>query len=146
MVPDMAGAEAARRNTYNNYFDQTGTNAYSRFITQQRGERDLGQQRRQFGRQLPRMTASFGARGLSGPGVKSGVMGRAMQDFVGDNVRNMGYAQQDLTQGLQLHDFQQQMLDRNLQDSLVDIDTQTARNIAETASNIQMIMPMLRGG
>ena len=87
------------------YNTDKATNAYGRFLSQQRGNRTLGGMSRNFSRALPNYKAHFGQRGLSGGGIRSGSMGRAMGNFLGDYSRDYGQAQQDMTQEAQQYDL-----------------------------------------
>lgn len=142
---DYGGYERQKNDIYHKYGTDATTNAYGRFISQQRGERSLGDQSRQFGRDMPTFKASFGARGLSGPGVQSGTMQNSMNQFVGDYTRNYGRAQQDLTSDLQNYDLQQGQLDAWRQQSLASLEAQKAAGIAADAQNIEWLRQQLGG-
>lgn len=127
------------------YGTDSTTNAYGRFISQQRGERGLGDSYRGYQRQFPRQTASFGQRGLSGSGVSSGVMRNSMNNFVGDFARDYGRQQQDLTQNLQQFDLGQVNLDAWRQQQMQAIEAQKQRDIANDASQLEYLRAMVGG-
>lgn len=137
--------EAARRNVEGNYANDSVQNAYGRFLSQQRGQRQLGDMRQQYQRAYPGYTASFGQRGLSGGGINSGAMQQSMGNFIGDYYRDYGRAQQDVTQELQQYDLGQNQLDAWRQNALMDIEMQKARDIANTANALSMLQQYLGG-
>ena len=137
--------EQQRRGVEQQYAADSTTNAYSRFISQQRGSRTLGDQQRSFGRQLPKQTASYAPRGLSGGGVRSGAMRQSMQNYVGDYARNYGRTEQDLAMQDQQYGLQQSQYDAYRQNALTDIETQRANDIALTAQNIEYLRSLVGG-
>jgi len=139
------GYEAARRGVESNYTTNSATNAYGRFLSQQRGSRDLGDQTRNFQQSWPGYRAQFGQRGLSGSGVNSGVQQASMANYIGDYNRQYGRTQQDITQGLQQYDLSQAQLDSIRQDELMNIEMQRAQEIASTAASLAALQQYLGG-
>jgi hypothetical protein len=142
-APDYGGYTRRRADVDYNYGDSSARNAYSRFLGQQRYERNRGDQQRQFGRAYTPYKAQFGRRGLAGPGIRSGTMRESMGRFVGDYARNMGRAAQDQTLQNQQYDLQQAQLNQWRQRALQDIDTQKANEIAWTAQNLTALRDLL---
>lgn len=143
--PDYGGYERQKADIGYKYSSDAATNAYSRFLSQQRGSRQLGDMSRSFGRELPRYTASFGQRGLSGPGINSGAMRQSMSNYIGDYTRDYGRTQQDITQGLQQYDLGQLNLDEWRRQSLAAIEAQKANDIAMAAQNLQYLAQQVGG-
>jgi hypothetical protein len=137
--------ERQKTNIEYDYGQQAATNAYGRFLSQQRGERGLGDMTRQFGQGYAPYKAQFGQRGLAGGGVQSGVQHQAMQNYAGDYIRNYGYGAQDLTQQLQQYDLNQNNLDAFHQQSLGDIEAQKAQSIANDAQAIEYLRQLVGG-
>ena len=127
------------------YGTESATNAYGRFISQQRGNRSLGGMSRSFGRQMPNFKSQFGQRGMSGPGVQSGVMQRSMNNYLGDYARNYGRQQQDNTQQLQQYDLNQDNLNSWHQQELGNIEGQKAQDIATDAAQIDALKQLVGG-
>jgi hypothetical protein len=122
MAIDTSVYERQRRGINDDYAAQSATNAYSRFLSQQRGARtmaDIGRTSsrqsadisRAYGRQTadytrnyqraaPSLTGSYGARGLATGGVQSGIYGKAMQNFTGDYQQQMSRAAEDQSVGI----------------------------------------------
>src|SRR5262245_27781562 len=95
--PYDAGAyERRKRDIEYDYGQQQTQNAYGRFLSQQRGERNLGDMRMNFGRSYAPFKAQYGQRGLGGAGISSGVQRQGMANFTGDYLRDYGRATQDL--------------------------------------------------
>ena len=139
MAYDYGGYERSKNQIYSQYGNEATTNAYGRFISQQRGQRGLGDMSREFGRSMPHFKANFGTRGLSGPGVRSGTMRNSMNQYVGDYAQQYGRAQQDMTQELQQADVRQSNLDAWRQQSLADLEAEKAAGIARDAQNIEWL-------
>ena len=89
MALDTSIYERRRRDVNADYTDRAATNAYSRFISQQRGERGIQDYTQSFSRNTPKFTAGFGKRGLTGGGVKTGIYQNAMKNYLGDYNQNL---------------------------------------------------------
>ena len=142
MAYDYGGYERTKGDIDYKYSRDATTNAYGRFISQQRGQRSLGDMTRNFERSYPRYKATFGQRGLSGGGVKSGTMRNSMNNFIGDYTRDYLRGQQDVTQQLQQYDINQGDLDSWREQAYTDLETKKANEIADAASNLQWLQDM----
>ena len=145
MAYDYGGYERQKGDIDYKYTQDAATNAYGRFISQQRGERSLGDMNRSFKRSFPNFQANFNQRGLSQPGVRSGTAQQAMNRYMGDFGREYGRAQQDITQGLQQYDLNQSNLDAWRSQALTDLETDKANEIARAAENLQWLRDTLGG-
>lgn len=139
------GYERARRGVENQYTTDAATNAYGRFISQQRGQRSLSDLDRTMRRSYAPVTASWGARGLSGGGINSGAMQQSMANFLGDYYRDRGRTTQDITQSLQQYDLMGSQLQAARENALMDIELQKARDIAGTADALTQLQQYLGG-
>ncbi len=137
--------EGSRRTIEYDYNRNAANNAYGRFLSQQRGSRQLGDMTRGFKESYPSYRAGFAQRGLSGGGLTSGVQRNAMQRFVGDYTRDYGRAQQDLTAELQQFDVSDQQNDQWRQGALADLELQRQNEIAQAAANISMLRQYFGG-
>jgi len=145
-TPYDAGAyERQKSGVEYDYGQQSATNAYGRFLSQQRGERSLADTTQQFNRGYAPYKAQYGQRGLAGGGIQSGVQQQAMANYAGDYARNYGYQQQDLTQQLQQYDMNQNNLTAFHQQSLADIEAQKAQSIANDAQAIEYLRQLVGG-
>lgn len=144
-VPDYGSFERQKGAVDERYGSESTTNAYGRFISQQRGSRQLGDMNRSFGRQTPLYKSQFAQRGLTGGGVSSGVMKQSMQNYLGDYGREYGRTQQDITQGLQQHDLNQDNLTSWRNQQMADIEAQKASAIANDAAQLEWLRQMVGG-
>ncbi len=143
--PDYGGYERQKADVDYQYGSDSATNAYGRFLSQQRGRRSLGDMSRSFGRQTPKQVSSFGQRGLSGGGITSGAMNQSMRNYVGDYARQYGRQQQDNTMELQQYDLNQANMDAWRQQSLAGIEAQKANDIAAAAENLEYLRELVGG-
>jgi hypothetical protein len=127
------------------YNTEKSTNAYGRFLSQQRGERGLGDLSKSFNRGLPSYKAQFGQRGLAGPGIRSGAMGRSMSNLLGDYATDYGRMQQDATEEARNYDLQSAQLDAAYNNSLAAIEQQKQDEINNAALSIEALRPYLGG-
>jgi hypothetical protein len=127
------------------YGNQVATNAYGRFLGQQRGSRQLGDMSQAFGRSYPKYRAQFGQRGVAGPGVRSGVQHQAMTNYLGDYAQQYGRAQQDITAEQQQFEQNEQRLGAFRQQSLTDIEAQKAQQIANDAQALEYLRNLVGG-
>lgn len=137
--------ESQRRGIENKYTTDAASNAYGRFLSQQRGQRGLSDMTDQFNRNYTPYRSTFAQRGLAGGDVSSGIQRGAMQRYVGDYYQNYGRAQQDLTQNLQQYDLSQSQLDSWRQNELANLQLQQAQEIASAAQNLEALRAYLGG-
>ena len=144
-IPDSGAYEQEAADLGYRYNTDRSTNAYGRFLSQQRGERSLGGMSRTFNRGLPNYKAGFGQRGLAGPGIRSGSMNRSMGNFLGDYARDYGEAQQDAQQEAQNYDLQGAQMDAYYNNSLAALEQRKQNEIANAALAIEALRPFLGG-
>lgn len=144
-VPNAAGYAREASDTQYRYNTDRAMNSYGRFLSQQRGERSLGDMQRTFNRALPSWKSNWAARGLAGGGIKSGAMQRSMANFLGDYATDYQRAQQDTQQEAQNYDLQAAQMDAQLNSSLADIEQRKQSEIANAALAIEALRPYLGG-
>lgn len=137
--------ERNRRGIEDRYTQGSAQNAYGRFISQQRGQRNLNDQTRLFKQGYAPYVSQYGARGLAGGGVSSGVRDQGVGRYVGDYYRDFGRTQQDLAQNMQTYDLNQAQMDLWRQEELSNIDLDRQRAIASTAANLNALRNYLGG-
>lgn len=128
-----------------NYGMDTARNAYDKSFFKRRGKRQMNDFSEGFGRQVPSFTAQQTQRGLGGGGIQSGVMQRAMRDFVGDYTRDLGRMQEDYNRGLTQFDVQQGLFDDRYRATLDDLELQKALSIASTADGLMQLKKLYGG-
>lgn len=143
--PAYGDYERQKADAQYKYSKDAVANAYGRFISQQRGERGLGDMYRGYQRSFPQQTSGFGRRGLSGSGVDSGVMRNSMNNYIGDFARNYGRQQQDLTQQLQQFDLNQSNMDAWREQALAGIEAEKQRAIANDAGALEYLRAIVGG-
>lgn len=145
-APDPSAMfNAQRRRVNTDFANQSAANTFERTATQQRGTRMRGDMVRGFERSVPSFTAGFGARGLAGGGIRSGVMSRAMNNFVGDHQRDLSRFDQDLATQMRGFDMRDAQLAQSRDSMLADIEAQKAYQIANTAWFINSLRPQMGG-
>jgi len=142
---DAGGYERQKNQVEYDYGNNVATNAYGRFLGQQRGSRNLTDMSTNFGRAIPKYKAQFGQRGIAGPGVHSGVQQQAMTNYLGDYAQQYGRAQQDMTQEAQQYDLKEQQYGAFRQQSLADIEAQKAQSIANDAQALEYLRQLVGG-
>ena len=141
MAIDTSVYERQRRGINEDYGTKAATNAYSRFISQQRGERGINDYTQSFRRKTPGFTASYGKRGLTGPGVKSGIYQNAMKNYLGDYNQNLNRMYSDqATEGRQ-YDLTEAQLTSARDRALADMEADKAKEIAMAASYLSALKP-----
>lgn len=129
----------------NDYTAKSTANAYSRFLSQQRGKRGITDYQQQFNRSLPGVTASYAQRGLAGSGVKTGVYGKAMQTYVGDYQQNLNRQLADQQTNTRQYDLTQSQLTSARDKALSDMETDKAKEIAMAAQYLSALKPQFSG-
>ena len=142
-APDYGGYERQKNDINYKYSTDSTTNAYGRFLGQQRYERQSGDAMRAYGRAYPGYKANFGQRGFGGGGVNSGAMKQSMNRYVGDFTQDYGRMQQDQTLEQQQYELQQKNSDQWRQQALQDVETTKANDIANAALNLQYWQQMM---
>lgn len=142
---DTSSYERQRRDVNQDYAARSASSAFSRFLSQKRGSRQVGDLTRGFQQATPRFNASFGRRGLSGPGVQSGVQTSALQRYAGDFQRSLGGVQDMIAGEQRQYALQQAQLDAQKQRALSDIEASKEREIALAALNIRALGPLIGG-
>jgi hypothetical protein len=142
---DLLGYGRQKNKIYDDYSRQSAANAFGRQQAQQRGSRDLGDFTQGFQRTLPKFTAGFGRRGLAGGGVQSGVMRQAMQDYVGDYTKQLGYMQGDMSDSMHQFDLNQAGFTASRDSALDGLEADKTAMIAQTAANISALKPYMGG-
>lgn len=142
MAYDESYYDRLRANALSSYTQNAAMNAYRKYLAETTGQRPILElQEAAFGarKEVPRLTASYGRRGLQGSGVKSGVYSKALSDYGTQRARQLGYAQQDLAQSLRGYDLADTGYQSEYQRSLSDIEAQKTRDIAADAAALAKI-------
>lgn len=136
MAYNPAAYEAKRRGYMNDYAATGATNAYTQFLSKQRGQRDLADMYKQYDKAAPQIVAGYGRRGLNSANVKSGAFAQGVQDFATERVSNTSQAQQALS----AQDAQDTLVNTQLGDrykqNLTDLEADKTFQIEQDAKEL----------
>jgi hypothetical protein len=144
-VPDTGAYTQAASDLQYRYNTDRSTNAYGRFLSQQRSQRGLGDYQQGFNRSLPGYKAAWSQRGFNQGGINSGAMQRSMGNYLGDFTQQYGRMQQDAQQEAQNYDLQGAQMDAYYNNSLAALEQQKQQEIANAAAAIEALRPFLGG-
>jgi hypothetical protein len=133
--------ERQRRAINSRHASESANNQYTQFLSQQRGNRQIGDFKRNFERQQPSFTARWGQRGMTGGGIRSGAFQQQLQRRLGDYTRDLGRMQTDLTQAQQQGQLQQAKLDAWREEAFAMQEADKAAEIAQAALNLKAVKP-----
>ena len=137
MAYDPSLFEQQRRNLDTTFAQQQALNTYRRYLAETAGQRPITQiEEAAFGieKQVPRLTANYGKRGLQGMGVRSGIYNRALGDYASQRAKQLGYARTDLANQQRGYDLAQTQGQESYQNALKDIESNKSRQIAADAA------------
>ena len=144
-VTDLSPILRESRDRTQDYAMSTANNAFDKAFFARRGSRSMQDFSKGFNRELPSYTAGQLQRGLGGGGVQSGVMNRAMRNYVGDYTQQLGRMQDDYNLGLNRFDFTQGVNTDNYNLAMSDLESQKANAIAMTADVLSRLRQQLGG-
>ena len=127
----------ARRRGYTQQYAATGAmNAYSNFLSQQRGTRDRTNMMNQYDKAQPQVAAAYSRRGLQGPNVQSGIFARGLQDFAKQRAQNMQQFDQGQLEGQRGYDLGEAQRLEGFRNQLADMESEKAQTIADAARQL----------
>jgi len=136
---DPSVFEARRRGLTRNYSADSAMNAYQRFLSQRRGERDYGDMTRTWEENTPKFVSSYSRRNLLAPNIRSGVFANALQKFDSERVRQLGRAREDLQQ----QDYGYELVGRGAtsayEDALLEMELDKYRQIQNDAMQLMAL-------
>ena len=141
MAIDTSPYERQRRGVNDDFAAKSAAATYGRFTSQQRFNRNRDANKRDFGRSVPKFTANYGRRRLTGPMTQSGVYKRALTDYSNDYARSQAELGQDYAGEQSQYDLQLAQYQAERERALADIEMEKARQIALAASNLQALRP-----
>jgi len=139
MAYNPAAYEARRRGYMEDYAATGAMNAYTQFLSQQRGQRDLANMYNQYNKAAPQVVAGYGRRGLNSANVKSGAFNTGLQDFATERVANTAQAQQSLDQQNAGYDLSNRQLGARYQSGLADLEAEKAQQIQQDAQDLMKV-------
>ena len=135
---DFATAAGKRRNATSQYGASAASSAYSRFLSQQRGTRQVKDMTEAQNKYVPQMANSYSQRRLAGPGINSGIYRQALTDYATKQNQLFGeqqaaynaeQSQFDTTDAGLYADYSNQMND--IEDQYQTGQTHTAATLAK---------------
>jgi hypothetical protein len=145
MTVDSGYYESLQRGINEEYAAGMAANTYSQTLARNRGNRGLNLMQSEFRRGVPSFTSGFAQRGFGGGGVRSGVMQRAMSNYLGDFQRDYSTVQNDLAEQLRQFDLQGAQLGSQRTSALAELQLQKQREIAFAAQNIEALRGIFGG-
>jgi hypothetical protein len=136
MAYNPAAYEAKRRGYMNDYASTGAMNAYTQFLSQQRGQRDFADMNKAYDKQAPQVVAGYGRRGLNSANIKSGAFQQGLQDFASDRVTNTADAQQRLNTQTAMDTLQNKQLGDRYQQNLSDLEADKTYQIEQDAREL----------
>jgi hypothetical protein len=140
---DFSPYQAQKDARKDQYGATTARNAYSRFLAQTRGNRNLADMQTAQEKQTPSFVSSFRQRGVAGPGIQSGIFTKGLQDYANQQFTDMSRAQQDLSNELQGFDLTDMQNAADYKTGIADIDAAKQREIAQTAATLKSFQPFM---
>ena len=127
----------ARRRGYTQQYAATGAmNAYSNFLSQQRGTRDRTNMMDQYNKAQPQIAAAYGRRGLQGPNVQSGIFARGLQDFAKQRAQGLQQFDQGQLESQRGYDLGEAQRLEGFKNQLADMESEKAQTIADAARQL----------
>jgi hypothetical protein len=136
MAYDPSMYEARRRGLMQNYAAEGAMNAYQQFVSQQRGQRNVADLTREYEKSAPRLVGAYSRRNLVGPGMRSGITTRALQEFAQQRIRQQADLERQLQESAFGYDLAERRRQEMFQSALSDLEAEKAREIAQSARDI----------
>ena len=142
---DYTGFTQRQRAAGSQYGSKTAQNAYARFLSQQRGSRKKFDLQQQYEKQAPKVVGGYTQRGLAGPGVKSGIFQKGMNEFAIQNLNDINDLNTELASKQDQFGLADKQNFADYQDQLAAIEAEKQQQIANTAATLQAFKPFLGG-
>lgn len=140
---DLSPYQAQKDARKAQYGATTARNAYSRFLSQTRGNRNLFDMQNAQEKQTPSFVSSFRQRGVAGPGVQSGIFTKGLQDYANQQFTDMSRAQQDLANEMYGFDLTDQQSLADYESGNADLEAEKQREIAQAAATLNSFKPFM---
>jgi hypothetical protein len=142
---DYTGFTQRKRAARSQYDSRTAQNVYARFLSQQRGSRKKFGLQQQYEKQTPRVISGYTQRGLAGPGVKSGIFQKGMNEFASQNLNDINDLNTELASNMDQFNLLDRQNEKEYNDQLAAIEADKQQQIANTAATLQAFKPFLGG-
>jgi len=145
MAIDIAGYGQARRGLGDQYAASAARNAYSQFLARTRGRRQIADVGQQYKQRFPSFVSAFQQRGLSGPGVSSGIYQKALSDMAKQQFKDVNDIRQGMNQELQQLGLAGKELQSQYEAQLNELEMRKAQDIAQQAAMLNAFKPFIGG-
>ena len=136
---DPSVFEGRRRSLTQNYSADSAMNAYQRFLSQRRGERNYADMTQQYQEQAPRFVSSYSRRNLLAPNVRSGVFGQALQRFDSERAKQLARAREATQEADYGYELQGRSATSAYQDALLEMELDKYRQIQNDAMQLMAL-------
>jgi len=136
---DPSMFEQRRRGLQRNYSADSAMNAYQRFLSQRRGERNYADMTQQYQEQAPRFVSSYSRRNLLAPNVRSGVFGQALQRFDSERAKQLARAREATQEADYGYELQGRSATSAYQDALLEMELDKYRQIQNDAMQLMAL-------
>lgn len=136
MAFDPSVYSRARQGINSDFAAKSAANLYARQLSQTRGSREIGDLRKQYTQRTPGFVASYAQRGLTGPGVSSGVYTNALQRYAASNMEGIQGVRDRMAQDENQFSLSQAQLANERQSALFDLQRQKRAEIAAAAAQL----------
>lgn len=140
---DFSPYEAKRRTAFDQLSAGTSRNAYAKFLSKQRGDRNLEMMKSSYEKQLPTYVSGLLQRGLGGPNVRSGIADRTLNDAAVGFQNTYNDATDALNQDQAGFDTTQAGYTDAYNNTINDIESEKAKAIRESAYSLNAFRPFL---
>ena len=142
---DYTGFTQRQRAAGTQYGSKTAQNVYARFLSQQRGSRKKFGLQQQYEKHEPSVVSGYTRRGLAGPGVKSGIFQKGMNEFASQNLNDINDLNTELASNMDQFNLLDRQNEKEYNDQLAAIEADKQQQIANTAATLQAFKPFLGG-
>lgn len=140
---DYLGYGQRKRAAGSQYGARAASSAYSQFLAQQRGNRQVFDINKQFEKAAPGLVNSYTKRGLAGPGVQSGIYSRGLTDFANQKTQDINNSQMDTAGIIQQGQLSDAQSTADYEAQLAQLEFEKNSSIANTAASLSAWKPFL---
>jgi hypothetical protein len=142
---DYMGYNQRKRAAHGTYGAATARNAYAQFLSQQRGSRKKFKFGEETEKLAPKVVTSFTQRGLAGPGVRSGVYERGLQNFAKERFEGAADIDREQNEEMQQLDLERRQTQADYDQQIAELESQKQAAIAQAAATLSAFKPFLGG-
>jgi hypothetical protein len=142
---DFMGYGQRKRAALNQFGAKGASATYANFLAQQRGARKKFEIGQQYEKDAPRTVSRFTQRGLAGPGVRSGVFNRGMNELAQKNFEDVSNVDFDLNASNRQFALDQAQNQADYDAQIAELEAQKQGQIAQAAATLNAFKPFLGG-